>query len=139
MAGSPAPLVLSGMEDGTTWGLASLRVPGRIARVAYYPDHPEVSGSKARAAALQQGILSFAAFPDVTSEAAQQAAFAELAAAIGRFSYTLTTTVAGAAGQVWSCDWGSIELEDSSGRTFEDLADSKPLYVVSIPVYPIPS
>lgn len=138
LPGSPAPLVLSGTEDGTLWGIVGFRTPGRVRRYAWLPDSPDVDGSVLVSSSLQQGLLSVAVAPDVTSESALQTALGDLYAALGQWSYTVTTTAGGAPAQAWSANPGSIELAEDT-RDIDDLADSDPVYAITIPVYPIPA
>lgn len=130
------PLVLSGSEDGTTWGIVSdtFQMPMKQARIAYV-DSPFQHGSTAVGWSWQQGLISFDASPEVASEVALANALAELEAALGRLSYEVTTTVNGQA-DVWRCDPGSLASE---GRGLIDLDDHAPAYTVTIPCYPVAS
>jgi hypothetical protein len=133
-----APLVLSAGQD-TTLGLTAYQPPGKVARVTYANDHPDMDGSVALSASWQQALLGFNV---VTDQAADEAAIAsqvaELVEALAQFSYLVTTTVGNAPAEVWSAQRGSIALAVSDGRSFTDLANHNPVYAITIPVYPIP-
>lgn len=129
-------LEISGEDDARELGLMAYQEPSRIWRVTYAPDHPDVHGSEALSASLQQGVLSFEVFPKATDEATARTLIAELETALGRFSYTVTTTVGNAAPRVWTAEPGAVV---ANGRSLEDLITSAPVFDVSIPVYPIAS
>lgn len=132
-------LTFTGTKSGATRGIVNYVPPALISRIAYMPDSDSVHGSEATAASWQQAILGFDWVPvDAASETVVQAAYLEVAAAVGQFSYTVTTQVGGAPAQVWRADAGSIQLGGSSGRTYVDLANRVPVYAVTIPVYPLP-
>lgn len=134
---SLAPLVFSGSLDGTALGIVGYQPPSLQMRVAYAPDSVNVHGSEPVGASYQQAILGVDWVRDgAATETQVQASFAEVAAAVGQFSYTVTTQVSGAPAQVWSADPGSLS---ASGRTFGDLANVNPVFALSIPVYPIAS
>lgn len=133
---SLAPLSFSGALDGTTLGIVGYQPPAMQSRVVYMPDSADVDGSEAIAATWQQSLLSFDWVREGATETQVQASFAEVLAAVGQFSYTVTTTVSGAPAQVWSADRGSVV---PSARTYVDLEHRIPVYAVTIPVYPIAS
>lgn len=132
---SLSPLTFSGAQDGTTLGIVEYLPPQLRSRVLYMPSSADVHGDEAIAASWQQSILGFDWTRDgVATETQIQASFAEVMAAIGQFSYTVTTQVSGAPAQVWAADMGSMT---PSARNYIDLANLTPVYAVSIPVYPI--
>ena len=133
---SLSPLLMSGAEDGTPWGILgdSFQMPTKQARVAYVGG-AWLHGSVATGWSWQQGLLSFNASPDVASEAALRSAVAELEAALGRLSYQATVTTNGQA-ETWRCDPGTLTSE---GRTLTDLDSFDPVFTVTIPVYPVAS
>lgn len=136
---SLSPLVLNGQHTGS-YGIVRYIPPAMIARLDYMPDSPDVDGSELTSASWQQTILGVDWMPlDAANETAIQTAYAAVLAAIGQFSYTVTTTVNGAPAQVWSADRGSMQLGGSDGRTYVDLAYRVPIYALTIPVYPVPS
>lgn len=103
------------------------------------PDSDNITGSELTSVADQATILGFDWFPvGAANETAVQAAYAEVAAAIGQFRFTVTTQVGGATAQVWTADAGDIQLGGSDGRTYVDLNHLCPVYAVTIPVQPIP-
>lgn len=133
---SLSPLVLSA-SLGTTLGIVGYQAPALAWRLGYLPDSDDVHGSELQSAAYQQAILGFDWVRDGGATETQVAAsYAEVAAAIGQFSYTVTTQVSGAPAQVWSADPGSMP---ASPRSYPDLVNRNPVYAVTIPVYPIAS
>lgn len=133
---SLAPLVFSGALDGTTLGIVGYQPPALQSRITYAPDSMDVHGSEAIAAAWQQAVLGFDwVRDDDATETQVQASYGEVAAAVGQFSYLVTTQVSGAPAQVWRADMGSVS---PSARTYMDLVNHNPVFAVTIPVYPIP-
>lgn len=136
---SLSALVLSGAVDANDYGITSYSPPGLQQRRKQMPDADSVHGSEITGTAYQQAILGFSWVPDqATDETDVQAAYLEVAAAIGQFEFTVTTQVGGAPAQVWSANAGDIDLAGGS-RTYTDLEHSNPVYSVTIPVYPIAS
>lgn len=136
LPGSLDPLEFSGNLDDAGLGILDYQPPARQARVAYAPDSVNTHGSEATGASWQQAILGFDWVCDTAAdETALQAAYEEVVAALGQFSYEVTTQVSGAPAQTWSADMGSCA---PSQRDYENLANLNPVYAVSIPVYPIP-
>lgn len=132
-------LQISGSRDGTELGLVRYIPPARIPRIAYQPDTGGIHGSEATQWSWQQAILGFDWVPDTAeSETEIQAAYYEMLAAITQFKYEVTTQVSGAPAEVWLADPGAITLGGSDGRTYVDLNFLRPVYAVTIPVYPIP-
>lgn len=137
---SLAALEFKSIRGAWTWTIiGGLQVPAKVRRNTYMPEHPDIHGNELISSVYQQGVLSWVAEPEAASETALQTAVSELEAAIGQFSFNTTITIGTAPAQVWSCDAGSVSLANSSGRTYVDLRDSSPRYVVTIPVYPIAS
>jgi hypothetical protein len=130
-------LVFSGSLDSNL-GIVRYQAPGRQSRVTYAPDSINVHGSEPIAGAWQQALLSFDWMCDTAAnEAAFQTAYAAVVAAVGQFSYTVTTQANGAAAEVWKADMGSVTPPQ---RTYVDLTRPDVLVVsVTIPVYPIAS
>jgi hypothetical protein len=134
---SLSPLAFSGANDGTTLGVVSYQPPALQWRVTYMPDSIDSHGSEAVGAAYQQALLSFDWVRDGgATETQVKASFDEVVAALGQFSYTVTTQVSGAPAQVWAADPGALA---PSPRTYADLANRTPVFTVTIPVYPIAS
>lgn len=129
-----APLVLSGRDDGTTWGLVGYSEPAWQARIGYATDSPYVAGSAATSATWQQSILGFDAAPDVHSELELRVAIAELRVALSQFTYPTTVSLLDFS-ETWRCDMGSIS---ATPRDYTDLANFDPVFSVTIPVQPIP-
>lgn len=139
LPGSLPPLVQSGIVDDNEIGITSYQPPGRQARNTYGPDSADVDGSELLSTAWQQANLGYSYIADqAEDETDAQATYADVVAAIGQLSYMVTTQVGGAPAEVWAADRGSIQLANSSGRTFEDLENATPEYAVTIPVKPIP-
>lgn len=135
LPGPPAALVFSGKKGDVPLVITGYVPPSREARVTYAPDSVDVHGSVPIAAAWQQSIIGWDWAADgLTSESDVQAAYDEVAAALGQFTYTVTTQVSGAPAQAWKADMGSITPVP---RTFANLANLNPEYAVTIPVYPI--
>ena len=134
---SLSPLVLSGSADSNALGIVSYQAPPRLALVTYAPDSINITGSEALAAKLQHANLNFDWMCDTTDdETDMQAAYVEVAAALGQFSYLVTTQVSGAPAEVWSADMGSVTPPQ---RTYVDMVHPDALVIaVTIPVYPIP-
>lgn len=133
---SLSPLVFSASLDGTALGIVGYQPPGRLARVTYAPDSVDVDGSEPIAASWQQAILGWDWISDLAaSETVMQASYATVCAAIGQFSYTVTTQVSGAPAEVWKADRGSI---NRSPRTYIDLSHpTAVMHAITIPVYPV--
>lgn len=131
------PLVCAGSRyDGADWVIKTKLVqPGKVARIVYMPDEPDVHGSQPVAASWQQGLLSFDVAPAAFTEQAMVNLVTQLEAALGQFSYQTTVTISGVA-TVWNCDMGSVE--QVNGRAYVDLLGHNPRYAVTIPVYPVP-
>lgn len=135
---SLSPLEFSGSNDGTDLVIVSYVPPSLINQVEYMADSSDVHGAEAVAAHYLQGVLAFSWYRNsAASETVVQSAFAEVAAAIGQFSFEIETQVSGAPVQTWRADPGSL-TGDSNGRTYVDLSTLTPVYSVSIPVHPIP-
>jgi hypothetical protein len=132
------PLVLSGADDDVELGILSFQRPGLQQRLTTAPDSRWFHSSEATSTAWQQAILAFDWARDGldVTEADVEAAYDEVAAAVGQFSFLVTTQVNGATARVWSANAGSIT---PSARTFEDLVNPNATpFSVSIPVYPLP-
>lgn len=136
---SLSPLVLSGVDDANVLGITRYVPPALQQRRTYMPDSAGVKGSELVEKAYQQAILAFDFVTATTSESTAQSKYAEVAAAVDQFSFTVTTQVSGAPAQVWSADAGDIQLAAADGRTYLDLVGANPEYAVSLPVYPIAS
>lgn len=134
--GTPDPLVFSADLDGTLLGIVGYQAPARQGEVTYTTDSPRVTGSVAIASKWQQTVLGWDWVSDqAASESDVQAAFEEVAEALGQFTYTVTTQVAGAPAQAWKAYMGALV---PSPRSYEDLANSNPVFAVTVPIYPIP-
>lgn len=129
-------LVFSG-RLGTTLGVVNYQPAALLWRRDYMPDSADAHGSELVAASYQQAILGWDwVREDGSTETQVQASRKEVEAALAQFSYTITTQVSDAPAEVWSADPGD---QTPSARTYEDLANSNPVYAVSVPVYPIAS
>lgn len=134
---SLSPLVFSGTVDGNVLGVVNFQAPAYLPRIKYAPDSDDVHGSEPISWAYQQGLLSWDWMRDrSTSETQVQAARDEVRAALAQFSYTVTTQVSGAPAEVWAANPGTLT---PPARTYVDLAYLVPVFVVTIPVYPIAS
>lgn len=132
---SLSPLVLSGSIDANELGIVNYQPPARLANNTYAPDSVDVDGSEPIASSWQQSLLNFDWMPDqATSETEVQTSYADVVAALGQFSYTVTTQVSGAPAEVWSANRGSVTPPP---RDYVDMAFLRPVYAVTIPVYPV--
>lgn len=139
MPGSLSPLVLHGSADGSGRRIVAYSPPALQSRITWMPDSIDVEGSEAIATTWQQSMLGFSVKIEATTETLVQSTYAEMVAAWSQFSFTITTQLSGAPAQVWSANRGSIQLADSTGRTFADVHNLNPVYAITIPVYPIAS
>ena len=136
LPGGLSPLLFTGSRDGAQLKIVGYQAPARVARITYAPDSVDVDGAEAIAAAWDQTNLGIDwAIHDAASETVLQTAYAEVAAAIGQFSYTVTTQVSGAPAEVWAADRGTLV---PSARTYENLANISTVFALTIPVRPIP-
>lgn len=136
-AGGPTALVLSGSDDESDLGVTDYQPPALMGRLLSMPDSADVDGTEYVAASWQQAILGFNWCADrADTEAEALTAYNEVVAAIGQFSFEVTTQVSGATAQTWSANRGSISLVGQS-RTIIDLSTRRPVYSVTIPVHPI--
>ena len=131
---SLSPLVLSAATNVSALGVSSYREPSRDR------DNTYASGSTyaPRALLASQPSPTFHALllvPQVATQAAEDAALDELAAAIGQFAYQVVDTRNGVP-RTWDCDPGS--MSPINDRTRIDLAYLKPLWAVTIPCDPNP-
>lgn len=132
-----ADLLFAGTRGATDFGIVGYQSPALQRRIGYAPDSPYIDGSEAISASWQQALMRFDWFFDnpTATETDVRAAYDEVVEAIGQFSFTVTTAVNGAPGQLWRADSGSIVEPE---RTYQNLANQNPVYTVTIPVYPIP-
>ena len=130
---SLSPLVFSASDDGTPWGiLPGYQMPGLVPQVRTAASdftHGEVATSWK----WTQARIAFDAFPDAASGAALLAAVDEVRAALGRLSYSVTTTWNGSA-LTWAAMPGACE---PSGVDAPELDANQPVYSITIPVYPV--
>lgn len=135
---SLSPLVCSGTNDGSPFGITDYAEPAMQARVSYLPDSRWAHGSQPNAWSWQQTILPFSVIANASTETAARAAIAELRAAVTQgLSFLVTVTVSDAAPEVWTCNPGSVTPAGS--RTFSDLRHVDNEWAVSIPAYPVRS
>jgi hypothetical protein len=134
---SLTPLVIK--SDRTTGlTLVSYREPAMQPRIKYAPTSDWQHGDLALGFTYQQVVLSFqVAARTAASEAVARSAIAELVAALGRLSYLVTVTLAGAPAETWTCDPGAVVAVDD--RQYADLAHHDPAWQISIPAYPVRS
>lgn len=135
LPGGLDPLVISGTFDGNALGLLSYQPPALVPRYGYAPDPADVDGSELISVAWEQTAIGFDWCREGSTETELQAAYAEVAAAIGQFSFPVTTQVSDAPAQVWTADRGTM---NPSTREYSDLVDpGTVVYAVAIPVHPI--
>lgn len=136
LPGSLSPLVLSGSVDSNALGIVNYQPPARLSRITYAPDPVDIDGSEDIAVAWQDSLLNFDWMPDQASTwTVVQTSYADIVAALGQFSYTVTTQVSSAPAEVWTAKRGSIT---PPGLDFVNMAYRRPVYAVTIPVRPIP-
>lgn len=136
LPGSLAPLQFAATPADETLGIFNYQPPSAIARNGYAPANRFRDGAELTSSAWEKTNLGLDWMADeASSETEIQAAYAEVLAAIGQFTFEVTTQVSGAPAQVWRADRGSMS---PAPRTYLDLANLCPVYPVTIPVHPIP-
>ncbi|HKY58311.1 MAG TPA: hypothetical protein VJL80_09760 [Aeromicrobium sp.] len=139
VAGSPAPLALSGHDSAATLWVVRFRPPAKIRRNEYAEQGSPFHGSELTGSSLDHGLLGFHfTVNGAASETALQAAVDEMETALAQPWYDVTTQISGAPPQVWEADPGSCEIAGEGEREYLDLANLNTVYAVTIPVYPIP-
>lgn len=135
---SDSDVEITGDYDDTGYQLADggLQMPAKTARIRYATDSEFAHGSVALASSWQQSFLALRVIVDGASETDLATKLADLEEAIGQFSYTVTVTRGDQTTQ-WAADQGSMQVEQA--RTFYLDDDFTEVWVVTIPVYPIPS
>lgn len=135
---SLSPLLLCGHDNPSRLlSVSGYREPGLQARISYAPTG-EGHGDIPLAWSYQQTLHGFNVFDELgTTEADAREKVAELAAAIGRLSYSITVTIDDADPETWTCDPGSIAPADD--RSYTDLVNHNNIWAVQIPAYPIRS
>lgn len=127
---SLAPLVLSASPGVSALGIVSYREPSRE-RQNVYADGSSYAPRALLASVPSPPFHALTLVPQVASQAAEDAALAELEAAISQFAYQVTDNRNGQP-RVWDCDPGSMALVNDRSRI--DLAYLKPVWAVTIPV-----
>lgn len=131
------PLVFVGSGEGSL-GVVDYREPAMQPRVRFAPSSDFIHGDVPLSWSWQQTLLDWAFFTDVESEAESRALLAEVRAAVTQgLSFMVSVSVSGAPAESWSCSPGPLVPE--SGRTYENLRDSDPVWSLSLPCYPIRS
>jgi hypothetical protein len=135
---SLSALVLTGHDDpARVLSVSGYREPPTQARITYAPTG-DGHGDIPLAWSYQQTLIGFNVFDESQDgETEARARIAELAAALGRLSYSVTITVDDADPETWTCDPGSIAAADD--RTTSDLQTHTNVWAVTIPAYPIRS
>lgn len=115
-------------EDG-------LEEPDQEWRLSYMPDHPDVHGKQLLSAVREHSAIPAVIYTKAADAATLAAQKAELATALGQFSYTVTLNLDGAT-YSYSADpcgprWGAVD----SGMVRAKIARAS----LVIPVYPIAS
>lgn len=131
---SLSPLLFVASGDGQL-GVTDYREPALQPRLRVAPPSDFIHGEIPLAWSYQQTILewSFATFG--TTEVESRVLVAEVRAAVTQaLSFPVTVTINGVA-ETWSCNPGQVTAEGS--RTYENLRDSDPSWLVSLPCYPI--
>lgn len=134
---SLSPLVLTGTPGDSGLGIVSYQAPAKQRRLTYAPSSPYLDGDTLIASVWQQSFLTLSVVSDnVSTENASKSALQTFEDAISQFSFTVTVTENGGTAQVWTCDPGS--MSPAAGRTYVDLRDHNPVWLVTIPCQPIP-
>lgn len=112
-----------------------LEEPDQEWRLSYMPDHPDVHGKQLLSAVLEHSAIPAVIYTKAADAATLASQKAELATALGQFSYTVTLNLDGAT-YTYSADpcgprWGPVD----SGMVRARIARAS----VVIPVYPIAS
>lgn len=135
---SMSALTISG--DGTgTYSLTAkgLGRPAITARSTWFPDSPDVHGSRLRSAVKEQSSLPLEVVVQAASASALDAAVTALSDALWQFSFTTTVTVDGVS-KVWTCSPASWAVASGVVEVSHAAAFLEVL-TITIPVYPIPS
>lgn len=132
-------IVMSGSKDTVTaLGITAYSEPAIQTRLNYAPSAGFTHGDSLLGWSYQQTSLVFSvAAINAASESAAKALIDALRAAVTQFSYNVTVNVNGAGNVVWACDPGTVT--PAAERTYADLKNHNPEWVVTIPCYPIPS
>lgn len=135
---SLSPLLLTGHDNpARLLSVSGYREPAMQARINYAPTG-DSHGDIPLGWSYQQSLIGFNVFDELgDTEADARAAIAELSAALGRLTYTVTITVGDADPETWTCNPGSIAPADD--RTTTDLQTHANVWAVTIPAYPIRS
>ena len=132
-----APLILAGNDTTRSLSIATYREPAMQPRITYAPTG-DTHGDMPLSWSYQETLHAFNVFDEgSTSEATTRAKIAELVAALGRLTYTMTVTVDGAPAETWTCRPGTVAPVDDRNST--DLQTHDALWAVTIPAYPIRS
>lgn len=134
---SLADLVIGDHPDTGPFWLPEegLEEPDQAWRLNYMPDHPDVHGKQLLSAVLEHSAIPAVIYTRAADAATLAAQKAELATALGQFSYTVTLNLNGAL-YAYPADpcgprWGAAD----SGMARANIAKAS----VVIPVYPIAS
>lgn len=127
------PLVFSGTEDGTAFGLSALTLPAFAPRASYAPAGRWMHGQIQTAAVWEQTSIGALVTIEGSTESVLAANRAIVKAALGRLTYT-ATTMKNAVTQAWVADWGSMVLAEDI--TLPNLTGLYEVYRLVIPVHP---
>lgn len=128
-------LSFDGADSATGNILVELSEPAHINRTSYAPPGRFMHGQVPVASTWEHTNLSAVVKLEAASAAALQTAKLALRAALGQFSFTVTTTVNGVAA-TWQGERGSMALLGDT-LEYENLARNVERYRIVIPVHPI--
>ena len=133
---SLTPLVLSGVDDASVWGvLAGWQMPGKDA-VVIRASSPLTHGSTPTHWKWQDAVMSGEVAAQAASTGALAAAIADLEAAIGRLEYDVEVTRNGVPWGTWRCGPGSLT---PSPLDYVNLRDDQQAFSLTIPCFPVAS
>lgn len=134
LAGSPAPIVMSGLRGEHDWYLLDgFRLPGKIRNNRYADESPFLNGALLVTSTLVQAYLNFDICLTVADAATRATAVAALEEALGQFTYDVTVDWDGEE-TVWTCDPADIA---PSPLNIVAVRDHAPVMSISIPCYPV--
>lgn len=134
---SLSALVFDGADTGTTHVLVEMNEPARVNRTSYASAGRFMHGLVPVASTWEHTTLAATVRLEAASAAALETAKDALVAALGQFSFTVTTTVNGVA-NVWQAERGSMVLAGDS-LEYENLRRDVERYRITIPVHPVAS
>lgn len=136
LPGSLDPLLFSASDDENDLGIIDFVRPPQTPRVvSITSDHQH--GDNPLRWSYQHAILAWTVSARVATEAAAQAYFKEIQAAITQaLKFPVTTKEDDAPAEVWTCNPGAVV---PAARSLQNMQHHDTLWTVSLPCYPIPA